>query len=58
MFKRVKKYKYYVLVGNFAECYFGTCTKRRYVNYFKYLWYKLNGYSARKEEVQKKCLNE
>jgi len=46
-----RKYKYYCLVGNFADCYFGTCKERRYINYFYYLWLKFNRYSTGKELI-------
>lgn len=46
---KIFKYKDYVLVGSRVDCWLGTCEKKRYISYFKYLYYLFNGYSARKE---------
>lgn len=46
---KFNKYKYYVLIGSKVECWLGVCEKRKYINYFQYLYYKFNGYSARRE---------
>ena len=48
----MNKYKYYILTGTKVECYLGGAKKRKYINYFKYLWYKLNGYSVGKEQKE------
>ena len=37
--------RYYCLTGSKVECWLGTCTKKRYINYAYYLWLKFAGYS-------------